>query len=323
MRICPKCHAQINNPGSSFCFDCGSRIVLDTSTDKKVGEEVLNLKQELSSFSKHKESSADVKTKKWNSFILGANGAALLFTIFSVGVFFRTNFANSSKALDPFVSINSIEVAPDKLDIKLEDEVLKTNLFGIVPENAIFYAESSDLSEFLNNLLSSAQKKYIEDSYELKFSDFLIFMRPNYAFVRKNQDSWAVITKTGGVDFFERTYAKYQENKTKDASLITSRIGEFLVISNDTDFIQNMEDVNNKISLGLQNNANFSKSLSSVKGYAVFFAYSPSADFLANDLKKDLKLFGLENLVEHVGKVEGYGLYVAKDSTGYFVAQIN
>ncbi|NCT55587.1 hypothetical protein GW755_01945 [bacterium] len=324
MRSCPKCHAQINNPLSFFCFDCGSRLLIkekEVSFDSNKIEEVVSA--DSSSIVNKVSHFDDKKTKKWNSFVLGANALSLMFVLFSAGVFFRTNFIKNTNTIDPLVSVNSVELEVKNLGIKLEEEVLKSDFYAVVPGGVIFYAESSDPGYLMGSLLTSQQKKYIADSYELKFSDFLIFMRSDYAFVKKNKSSWAIITKTGGVDFFERTYAKYQKNKSKDARILTSRIGEFLVVSNDLNLVQEMEDVNNKISLGLQNNANFSRSIGSVKDYVVFFAYSPSKDFLADDLEVDLKLFGLDSLLEDLGKVEGSGLYVVKDSTGYSVKQLN
>lgn len=328
MRTCPNCHSQINNPESSFCFECGSNIPLDLKKPEKIIDQKDTLVVQVTPSAVETPKSVnnsfdDIKTKKWNSFVLGSNAVSVLFVLFSVGVFFRTNYSKSSEIMGPIVAVNNVEISKEKLDIKLEEEVLKSNLYEVIPEDVIMYSESSNLNDFLRSLLSSEQRKYLEDSYELKFDDLMIFMRPNYAFVRKNNDSWAVITKTGGVDFFERTYAKYQENKTVNAEIVTSRIGEFLIISNDVEFVQQMGDVSNKISLGLKNNANFSKSLSSAKGFVVYFAYSPSQEYLATSLENDLKLFKLESLIDHIGKTEGFGLYVVKDSTGYSVSQIN
>lgn len=329
MRVCPQCHSQINNPDSSFCFVCGKKVAgeadlrVDISTESTNDNTVSTIAKEVIQDKPKILPTADQKTKKWNNFVMGSNALALLFAIFSFGVFFRTGFTKSDNILSPSVSINNVEIAEEGLEISLEEEVNKSEYYGIVPESTILYVESSNLEELLKNKLSDEQKKYLEDTYELKFSDLLIFMRSDFAYVKKDGGTWAVITKTGGVDFFDRTYAKYQDNKTNNAPMLTSRVGEFLVFSESEDYIKEMDNVNNEILLGLANSSGFISSLGGIKGAPVFFAYSPSSDYLGKQFEEDLKDFNLEKVLEFVGKVEGNGIYITKDTVGYSAFLLN
>ncbi|PIR43243.1 hypothetical protein COV24_03780 [candidate division WWE3 bacterium CG10_big_fil_rev_8_21_14_0_10_32_10] len=341
MRVCPNCSSKIYNPKAYFCYSCGAKIYTDKDIESLNKEEIdtlIDQQENISSLGrlnnnkaesgegvlkskKSSDLSNDNLSKRWNYFVAGVNVISILFLLASVGVFFRFTSNENDNPHMPLVSVNNVEIEKSLLN-DLTSEVLKSKFYEIIPQDVILYSESSDLKTLFDNILSEKDVAYLEKSYDMSLSDLLIFMKPDFSFVRKNKDTWAVITRTGGVDFFERTYASYQENKGDTPLIYTEKIGDYLVFSKDAEFIKDMDDTLNELNLSLASNAVFNSKINSVKGEPYFFAYSPSKDYLDNEFTKDLERFNLLDLYNDIDRSDFSAVAVVKESKGYFMYTI-
>jgi len=338
MRICPNCNAQIHNPEAYFCYNCGAKLFDEKkieSLSKSQLNELIRQEKTISSLAPKKEPMGSEKTteakrievredslsKKWNYFVAGVNVISILFLVITLGIFFRAVNLESLDTFTPLVSINNVEIEESKVT-NLEAEVLKSEYYNIVPQNVLLYLESSNLKEFLPNMLSDEEKNYIESTYEMNLEDLLIFMKPDFSFVRKNVDTWAIITRTGGVDFFERTYSKYQENKVENPPIYSSRVNEFLIFSKDEGFINEMRDVANNIELSISKDATFVNKKNSIRGTPLFFAYSSSKEYFVSKFNEDLDRLKLSDLFDSINKTDFSATFVVKEGSGYFMYTI-
>jgi len=348
MRVCPNCKAVINDPNAFFCYKCGSRIesdetisqpdTLEINTAKKQEEKGSGddknsltslastdrtIKPDISSV-KHATQKEDEKMKKkWTYFVVGANALALFFVLFSVGVFFRYSAKdNLQVATSPLVDISTVEVSYPSLE-DFKTPVLRSNYYSIVPQKPLFYSEGSNLKGFVDQLLTDKDKEYLEKTYELPVSDLLVFLRPDFAYVKSSKDNFALITQADSSDFFDRTYSKYQENKTADAPLYTVRVGKYLVFAKDSSYLDLMGDVLNGTYLPLEKDASFIDKANSVKGTPVFFVHSSSKEFLDSNLEQILGLYGLADLKYDFYKNEFTTFTIVKEGDSFLLYTID
>lgn len=309
MRVCPACNNKIQNPKTNFCFKCGARLFKDsdtkdllqepaskatlnsTTTIQSEKQEVLYKQDEVVNSKKE----PDTLSKKWNYFVISSNFVAILFLLASVGVFFRYNLKPFKQLSSPLVSINNVEVV-EKVNISTDNEVLKTNFSSIIPANVLVYYESNDSGLFLSKLLDDSQKEYLEKTYELKFEDLLIFLKPDFTYAKLTNDTWVVIARAGGTDFFDRTYSLYLDEREDSEPVSTERIGDFLVFTNDSITFDKLNSVLAEVELPLSKNPEFNTAINRIEGEPFFFLYTTSQDYIEKNLENDLVYFDLASI---------------------------
>lgn len=317
MRICPSCGLKVNNDLSNFCYSCG----------EKLPEQNTNISAGLNSIRNDLNGSQKATRKKinfsilsdWKVFVVGVNALSVLFFVFALGVFFRFGFTNSNgiSKISPLLEINNVTLEKSDSFLAFRGFVLKNSFIDFSPLEIYSYIESSNSDVFLNNFLSSNDKKYLETSFELDFEDLLVFFKPAFAYVKKDNSKYALILETSGFDFFERAYSKYQANKKQPAQIYAKRIKEFLIISNDTEFLGDFEDVSNKLQNSLSTDANFKSAVSASGTKSLFFVYSNDSNYFEKDFSDDLKLFELESFTEKFKKFDANAYSISKFDNVY------
>lgn len=343
MNVCPECKSKIYNPQASFCYKCGHRLtkktdkttekntaevtesIYSTPSKKSYDELVLNQTSSISLDSKTKIEEVKAKkspdlNKRWKFFIVGVNALSIMFLIVAVGLFFRSASPAIGQSLTPMVELNAVEVN-DEVGNLFDTTVMKNNYYKIVPKTTLFYAESSNLEDFIKSYLTEEQKKYLEDTYELSFDDFLVFLGVDYSYIKNSDGDTAVIVQVSGFDFFERTYSKYQENKRNNAPIITKRVGEFLVFSTSSDLINEFDEVVSGTNSSLEQNPNFSLALKSVAEKTVLFVYTDPEGYDREKINEDLNVLGLEFLDDEASKTTSSSFYVVKEGSKYVVKE--
>jgi hypothetical protein len=335
MNVCPECHTKIYNPSASFCYKCGIR--LDNLKKQQVGQQKTDPIADTPFVTKNipkasEESLVDSRvdqvkssvaedynmSKRWNYFVVGVNALSILFLVVALGMFFRAGSGGDFKSFTPVVEVNNIEI-DDAMDDLFDSTVLKSEYYKVVPSNTTLYIESSNLNEFIQSYLSEEEAEYLEATYELKLSDFLVFLNSDYAFIKNTDGDEAVLVRVNGFDFFERTYSKYQENKTESAPLITKRVGEYLVISKSQEYINAMDDVVAQTEKSINQETGFTSALNSASGKPLMFLYSNASSYDSNELEADLAKLDLVFLHDDTVKAGASSIYVVKEGTKYLV----
>jgi|GEM_PF-3839693 len=338
MNVCPKCKSKIYNPQASFCYKCGYRLTdevaekntaelsIDNIPPKKSYDESalkqtrsINLGSEAVAEEVRAKKSLDLN-KRWNFFVVGVNALSIMFLIVAVGLFFRSANPASGQSLIPMVELNVVEVNDEVGDL-FDTNVMKNNYYKIVPKTTLLYVESSNLNDFIKSYLTEEQKKYLEDTYELSFDDFLVFLGVDYSYIKNSDGDSAAIVQVSGFDFFERTYSKYQENKNNNAPIITKRVGEFLVFSTSSDLINEFDEVVSGTKSSLEQNPNFSLVLKSVTDKPVLFVYTDPQEYDREKINEDLDVLGLKFLDDEASKTTSSAFYVVKEGSKYVVKE--
>ncbi len=326
MKICPKCSTVIQNPEAQFCYNCGFRLPEETTKKAVENREVENKKEivqniekegnpkttkppvEIRSIAKNEPTtteriiskSASGKnnvSKKWFNFILGANILAASFLLVSIGLFFRSTQNKKGVNLSPITEINSLEVnAVIFGEEKPENFVLTEEFYNVVPQQPLFYMEGSGLQNLLTNVLSKEDIQYIEETYKTPLNELLTFTSNQFAYVKQDNEKWAVITLPASVDFFERAFSNYQKNKKEDAKIITARIDKYLVFSNSKEYLNDIRSSSDKTLLAINKDSRFTAKVSKTPKNAVFFSYIFSDTYARESFLDDLRLVNLENI---------------------------
>lgn len=342
MNVCPECKSKIYNPQASFCYKCGFRLNeveaseqggfpdekegLVKTPAKKSYENVDTTMTSSISIDKseippetHPKKTPDLN-KRWGVFVIGVNAISIMFLIVAVGLFFRSASPSSGQSITPMVELNVVEINDDVGEL-FDTNVMKNNYYKIAPKSTLLYAESSNLEDFISKFLSDEQKKYLEDTYELKFDDFMVFLGVDYGYIKDSSGDSAVIVQVSGFDFFERTYSKYQDNKSNDAPIITKRVGEFLVFSTSNDLINEFDEVITGTNSSLEQNPSFSLALKSVTEKPVLFVYTDPEEYGRENINDDLDVLGLEFLDDEASKTTSSAFYVVKEGSKYIVKE--
>ncbi len=331
MKTCPKCLTKINNPEATFCYNCGGKLEVEESVERKdnyisslhevaplKGDTVINTKVGADDDNTNKVTSfktTDTLSKRWNYFIVGVNALSLMFLVVALGFFFRSvNTNKSNLEMYPVVSVENV-VIEDSSSIKITDYVNKSQYFNIVPKNVSSYSETTGIESVFPNLLKGEAANYLEKSFDMKLKDFLVFFKKDFAYIRKDDD-YAFIFKVGGFDFFDRAYSKYQENKKDGMGVYAKRVGEFFVISNSSDLIKSMDLVTEGTESSLGSDPRFKSKLSEVGINSVYFGYVSSNSF-KNYVEKDLPRLNLSTLQQYAVKFKPSLMYLAKEGNKY------
>ena len=339
MRLCPKCLAKINNPDAFFCYNCGSRLPDKASEDIELSENkidsirsdysdknllhnnVKNTPTVKKTIPINKIGGADTLSRRWNFFIVAVNALSIMFMVVALGVFFRsTTPVNNDLPLYPVVVVENVRVESTD-GLKLADYVNKSKYYNVVPKGVSFYSEISDINTVTENLFLKEDISYLEKSLDMSFKDFLVFFKKDFAYAKKD-GNYMLILKVGGFDFFDRAYAKYQENKSEVASVYLKRVGEFFVISNSLKLINTMESVSQGVEQSLASDIRFKSAITDIPINTVFFVYFNSYDHYAKFVEKDLPLLNLEKLQKYFVKFKPNLVSLTKQGNEYLLYPI-
>lgn len=333
MKTCPKCLTKINNPEATFCYNCGGRIDVENTLDKNenyistIKEDLTNKREAINSKDADKNTqgnsfkTTDTLSKRWNYFIVGVNALSVMFLVVALGFFFRSvNNTKTGLNMYPVVTIENV-VIEESSKITLTDFVNKSQYYNIVPKTVSSYSEITDVEKVLTNTLSKDNIGYLEKTFDMKFDDFLVFFKKDFAYTRKDGD-YAFIFKVGGFDFFDRAYSKYQENKKESAGIYAKRVGEFFVLSNSTNLINTMESVTQGTEASLGSDPKFKTFLSDVSINTVYFSYFSYGNNYKDFVEKELPKLNLTTIQKYVVKFKPSLLYLAKEGNKYVLYPI-
>jgi len=248
-RTCPKCHKTIRSDSALFCYHCGSVLgIMDGKNDESkipANETGSNPKQPLACKSRFPKT-------------------ALLFfflaLILAGGYFGYTKFKNQKKPSNDIISPvdlskdQKFEIDLANLDITLSPGAFNANILSqISPVSVDFFIALNNPSSFYENFIEKDSKVDINNLTGLSVEEVASFLEPSF-FIIGREKSWAFIAKTKNKEFLQ---TKLEEINTKDLEYEISLVGDFLIITNDVNILNEIENVEKGTSLSLSKDAFF------------------------------------------------------------------
>jgi len=290
-RNCPKCKKLIKSSSALFCYQCGTILNApegkDLENDKKLLEPENNL--------------AEIPQKKGKKF---PKIAALIgvFIILLIGSYFgyvkfkdQNNLANEIVSPVDLEKEQKFEIDLSSLDVKLSTGTLNTStLSQIAPVSVDSFLIINNPDTFYDNFIEDNAKVDINELTGLSVEEISSFLESSFSIITI-EDSWAFIAKTKNKDFLE---TKLEELDTKDLEYQISLVGDFLIITNDVNILNEIENVDKGTSLSLSKDAFFVEATKNLPSEGAALVFYRDVNKIATFLKK----VGWEEEIDPKGK---------------------
>ena len=294
-QVCPKCNKTVKSNQALFCYHCGAII----GSQNKHNAESANEALKETSETPNKEPS---KTKKGSALKI----PILLFFLILIiagGYFGYVKFKDRENATSEIVNPmdqtknQKFEIDFSDHDIKLSTGKLdKETLAQLSPVGIDSFIVLNSPDAFYENFIENNSKVDINKLTGLSVEEIASFLEPSFSIVTR-ENSWAFTAKTKNKKFLE---TKLEEMDTKNLEFEIALIGDFLVISNDVNIVNEMEGIEKGVSLGLSKDAFFVEATKNLPMEGIALVFYRDVNKLKPLLKKILN--GDEEKIDPKGK---------------------
>lgn len=284
-RTCHECGTLIKSSTAYFCYACGAELADKPGLVKKRGSSFKPLAN--SSAPKPTASKRVIFTEKLKKFVTCIQAykpdphklkatVVVIFIVSIVGLFSALLYwRNTRYKYSKFVrdaEFNGFTLT--ELDIGSynfpEFHFKKSRFLELVPQNVDWYVEGSDTS-FLFEKENSLLENYttvLEEKLKLTLQEAFTFVSPRYAVFGRGNSS-AFVTEVVSVPFAWQAIEAVGELQGFSGYLV----GSYLVVTNDSSMVVEIEECLKKLTLSLSKDSTFSKQTRVFPDQGMFFVY--------------------------------------------------
>jgi len=281
-RVCPKCHKTVKSNSALFCYHCGAELNLP---NEQVVEDTPAQKN---------------PQKETKSALLKIAVLILSLALLSIGGYFGyTKFkpSKNNEIVSPvdLTTSQKFEVDLSDLDVKLSSgELNAKELSQIAPVGIDLFIILRNPNNFYENFVEENSKVDIPQLTGLSVEEAASFLESSFA-IAVRENSWAFIAKTKNKDFLE---TKLTEIDTKNLDYEVGLAGDFLIITNDVNMLNEVGNIEKGASLSLDKDAFFVEATKNLprEGAALVFYRD------VNSLTPFLEKIGRKEGIETKGK---------------------